>query len=101
MYVSCIHRAAERIGGGGGGQIQKVGPHKIECVRGSEGMPPGKFEILHALKCVLGAPEAIFHTCTQCKLPLLPPPPHQRHCAHKRNATEVTKIGLKPKIWLK
>ena len=30
-------------------------------------------EILHALNCVLGAPEAIFHACTQyictCKLP--------------------------------
>ena len=29
-------------------------------------------EILHALKCVLGAPEALFHACTQyihtCKL---------------------------------
>ena len=36
-------------------------------------MPPRNFEILHALKCVLGAPEALFHACTQymytCKLP--------------------------------
>ena len=36
-------------------------------------MPPGNVEILHALKCVLEAPEALFHTCTQyiytCKLP--------------------------------
>ena len=24
-------------------------------------MPPGNFESLHALKCVLGAPEALFH----------------------------------------
>ena len=36
-------------------------------------MPPGNFEILHALKCVLGAPEALFRACTQyiytCKLP--------------------------------
>ena len=35
--------------------------------------PPGNFEILHALKCVLGAPEALFCACTQyvytCKLP--------------------------------
>ena len=38
-------------------------------------MPPGNFESLHALKCVLGAPEALFHACTQyiytCKLPSL------------------------------
>ena len=27
-------------------------------------MPPGNFEILHALKCVLGAPEAPFRACT-------------------------------------
>ena len=27
-------------------------------------MPPGNFEILHALKCVLGAPEALFLACT-------------------------------------
>ena len=37
------------------------------------GTPPGNFEILHALKCVLGAPEALFRACTQyiytCKLP--------------------------------
>ena len=36
-------------------------------------MPPGNFRILHALKCVLGAPEALFRACTQyiytCKLP--------------------------------
>ena len=35
------------------------------CVGGSEGMPPGNFEVLHALECVLGAPEALFHACTQ------------------------------------
>ena len=38
-------------------------------------MPPGNFEILHALKCVLEAPEARFRACTQyiytCKLPSL------------------------------
>ena len=36
-------------------------------------MGVGGSEILHALKCVLGAPEALFHACTQyiytCKLP--------------------------------
>ena len=26
-------------------------------------MPPGNFEILHALKCILGAPEAPSHAC--------------------------------------
>ena len=35
-------------------------------------MPPGKFEVLHAVKCVLGAPEA-YCACTQhiytCRLP--------------------------------
>jgi len=28
-------------------------------------MPPGNFEILHSLKCVLGAPMAVFHACIQ------------------------------------
>ena len=46
-------------------QIQKLEPHKMNCVRGVWGHAPGNFEILHALKCVLGAPEALFHTCTQ------------------------------------
>ena len=47
---------------GGQGQMQKVGPHKMDCVGGggAGGTPPGNFEILHALKCVLGAPEAFF-----------------------------------------
>ena len=57
----------------GPGQIQKVGPHKMDYVRGVWVMPPGNFEILHALKCVLGAPEAPFRASTQyiytCKLP--------------------------------
>ena len=35
------------------------------CEGGSGGTPPGNFEILHALKCVLGAPEALFRACTQ------------------------------------
>ena len=37
----------------------KSGAHKMDCVRGSGGTPPGKFEILHVLKCDLGAPEAL------------------------------------------
>ena len=65
-------RSAKRIGGGAG-QIQEVGPNKMDCVRGVWGHAPGNFEILHALKCVLGAPEALFRACTQyiyiCKLP--------------------------------
>ena len=28
-------------------------------------MAPGNFETLHALKCILEAPEALFHACTQ------------------------------------
>ena len=44
------------------------GPQNGLC----EGTPPGDFEIVHALKCVLGAPEALFRACTQyiytCKL---------------------------------
>ena len=54
-------------------QIQKVGPApQMGCVRGVWGTPPGNFEILHALKCVLGAPEVLFCACTKytytCKL---------------------------------
>ena len=60
----------------GAGQIQKVGGHKMDCVRGVWGTPPGNFEILHALKWVLGGPEALFRACTQyiytCKLLKLP-----------------------------
>ena len=44
-----------------------MGRHKMDDVRGSGGTPPGNFEIVHALKCVLGAPEALFRACT--KLP--------------------------------
>ena len=59
----------------GWGGLQKVGPYKMDCVGGVWGTPPGNFEILYALKCVLGAPEALFHACTQyiytCKLPSL------------------------------
>ena len=48
--------------GGAQGKYKKWGPIKwIVCVLGGR----GSFEILHALKCVLGAPETLFHTCTQ------------------------------------
>ena len=33
--------------------------------RGSGGLPPGNVEIICALKCILGAAEALFHACTQ------------------------------------
>ena len=61
-----IIRAAERVGGRGGGtqdKCKKWGPTKWVVCGGSGGTPPGNFEILHALKCVLGAPEA-FLSCT-------------------------------------
>ena len=32
-------------------------------------MPPGNFEVLHALKCVLGAFEAPFCACIQSYIP--------------------------------
>ena len=54
---------------GGPRQIQKVGPHKMDCVRRVWGHAPKNFENLHALKCVLGAPEALFHACTQTYIP--------------------------------
>ena len=40
-----VHRQGrqEDWGGGGLGQIQKVGPHKIDCVRGVWGHAPRKF----------------------------------------------------------
>ena len=57
----------------GPGQIQKVGPCNMDCARGSGGMPPGNVDMLHALKCVLRGPVALFRACTQyihtCKLP--------------------------------
>ena len=66
--VSITNSGAPRgLGGGGGGagQIQKVGPSNIDCVGGLHGgTPPGNFEILHALKCVLEAPETLFCACT-------------------------------------
>ena len=71
--VVIIVRAAKRIGGAQG-KDKKWGP-AIWMVRGgSGGMPPGNFEILHALKCVLGASEALFCAYTQCITCKLPPP---------------------------
>ena len=55
-----MHTQGRRGDCGGPGQIENMGPHKMVGVRGSGGTPPGNFEILHALKCVLGAPEALF-----------------------------------------
>ena len=64
-YIVCVcmyvHSGPPR---GLGGQIQKVGPHKMDCVGESGGTPPGNFEILHTLKCVLEAPEALFSAHT-------------------------------------
>ena len=37
----------------------------MDCARGSGVTPPRNIEILRALKCVLGAPEALFHARTQ------------------------------------
>ena len=51
-------RAAERIGGGEPEQMEKLGPTK--WIVPSENY----FEILHALKCVLGASEALFRAYT-------------------------------------
>ena len=42
------------------GKYIKWGP-AIRIVQGGLGAHPQ--EILHALKCVLGTPEALFHTC--------------------------------------
>ena len=58
----------------GPGRRQKMGGCNIDCARGVGGTPPENVEILHALKCVLGASEAPFCAFTQyitCKL--LPP----------------------------
>ena len=59
-----LYRAAERIGGAQG-KCKNWGPKKWIVGGGSGGTPPGNFEILHALKCVLGTPEALFRACTQ------------------------------------
>ena len=55
------------------GRPTKSGAPQNGLCGGVWGTSPGNFEILHALKCVLGAPEALFRACTQyiytCKLP--------------------------------
>ena len=48
---------------GGPGQTQKVGPHKMDYVRGVWGHTPRKFcDFTRALKCVLGAPFVHAHS---------------------------------------
>ena len=42
---------------GAQGKYIKWGPY---CVREAGGTPPENFEILHALKCVLGASQVLF-----------------------------------------
>ena len=58
FYIVAHGRAAKRMGGAQG-KYKKWG-HNIDCGRGSGGTPPENFEVLHALECVLGAPEAPF-----------------------------------------
>ena len=61
------------LGGGGPRANPKIGALQNGLCEGGRGTPPGNFEILHALKCILGAPEALFRARTQyiytCKLP--------------------------------
>ena len=59
---------------GGVGPLRRLGgpwantksgaPQNGLCEGGLGGMPLGNFEILHTLKCVLGAPEAFLCVCT-------------------------------------
>ena len=37
----------------------------LRLCEGEGDMPPGNFEILHTLKCVLGVSETSFHACVQ------------------------------------
>ena len=72
-----VNRATERIGGGGGrggwggaqGKYRMWDPKILIVGGGSGGPAPGNFEILHALKCVLGAPEAVFHAAHSTYIP--------------------------------
>ena len=83
-----VARAAERIGGvqgsqedwGGPGLLRGLGgPRAAKRIGGAQGKykkwGPEIFEILRALKCVLGVSEALFCACTQyiytCQLPSL------------------------------
>ena len=50
LVYTCIQGRWEDWGGAG--QIQKVGPRKMDYVRGVGSTPPGNFEMLHALQCV-------------------------------------------------
>ena len=68
-----VCRAAKRIWGVGD-KYNNWGPTNGLCEGGSGGIRKLIFlRFLHALKCVLGVPEALFHACTQyiyiCKLP--------------------------------
>ena len=65
IFPCCgLTSAAERMGGAQG--KYKSGAHNIAIVQGgSGGMPPENFEVLHALKHVLGASEAPFCACIQ------------------------------------
>ena len=59
-------RAAERIGEGGPRANTKSGALQNGLCEGGLGTCPQEiFAILHALKCVLGTPEALFRACTQ------------------------------------
>ena len=58
--VLLVYRAAKRIGEG------RANTKSGDAQNGlCEGTPLENFEILDALKCVLEAPEALFHACTQ------------------------------------
>ena len=64
-------RAAERMGGAQG-KCKKRGPQYRLC-KGGLGVCPNKnFEVLHALRCVLGASEAPFCACNSTYVPNLP-----------------------------
>ena len=60
-------RATERTGGAQS-RYKKWALTKWIVLGGSRGTPPGNVEILHALKCVLRAPEALFRACTHLQV---------------------------------
>ena len=64
-----ILRVPERVGGPRANIYKKWG-HTNGLCEGSVGVHPQ--EILHALKCVLGAPEALFHAFRSDQLPCHP-----------------------------
>ena len=65
------HQGRQLRGLGGQGKYKNGAPQYGFC-EGGLGVCPQKIEILHALKCVLGDPEALFRACIQyiytCKL---------------------------------